>query len=50
VSVEYVSLADDETLEEVSGTVRCPAVLSLVVRFGQTRLLDNVELSLTTPP
>ncbi len=46
-TVEYVSLADDETLEEVTGTLQRPAVLSLVVRFGQTRLLDNVELTAT---
>lgn len=42
--LEYVSLADDETLEEIEGTVHRPALLSLVVRFGPTRLLDNIEL------
>lgn len=42
--VDYVSLADDESLEELSGTVSGPALLSLVVRFGHTRLLDNTEL------
>jgi len=42
--VDYVSLADDVTLEELTGTVTGPALLSLVVRFGRTRLLDNVEL------
>ncbi|MBI5946747.1 MAG: pantoate--beta-alanine ligase [Chloroflexi bacterium] len=46
---EYISLADDETLAEVSGKVEGPAVLSLVVRFGQTRLLDNIELSPPNP-
>lgn len=43
-TVEYISLADDLRLEELSGAVRGPALLSTVVRFGATRLLDNVEL------
>ena len=42
--IDYVSLADDGTLEELSGEVVRPALLSLVVKFGKTRLLDNVEL------
>jgi len=42
--VEYVSLADDATLAELDGLVTGPALLSLVVRFGHTRLLDNTEL------
>jgi pantoate--beta-alanine ligase len=42
--IDYVSLADDRTLEEVTGAVERPALLSLVVKFGNTRLLDNVEL------
>lgn len=42
--LEYVSLADDVTLEELEGQVRGLALLSVVVRFGATRLLDNVEL------
>jgi pantoate--beta-alanine ligase len=41
---EYVSVADDETLEEVTGRISRPALISTVVRFGATRLLDNVEL------
>ena len=42
--IEYVSLADDETLEEIGDRVERPALISVVVRFGRTRLLDNVEL------
>ena len=41
--VEYVSVADPATLaelEQVSG----PALLSLAVRFGSTRLIDNEPL------
>ncbi len=43
--LDYVSLADDVSLEEIEGTASAPALLSLVVTFGKTRLLDNVELS-----
>jgi pantoate--beta-alanine ligase len=41
--VEYVSVADAETLAELD-TVEGPAVLSLAVRFGATRLIDNEPL------
>jgi pantoate--beta-alanine ligase len=42
--VQYVSLADSETLEELETTISEAALLSLAVRFGGTRLIDNVEL------
>ena len=38
--VEYVSVADGTTLEELS-QVSGPALASLAVRFGSTRLIDN---------
>jgi pantoate--beta-alanine ligase len=38
--VDYVSLADGTTLAELD-QVRGPALLSLAVRFGSTRLIDN---------
>jgi pantoate--beta-alanine ligase len=41
--IEYVSIADMGTLEELE-TVKTSALLSLVVRFGKTRLLDNTIL------
>lgn len=41
--IEYVSIADMGTLEELE-TVADSALLSLVVRFGKTRLLDNTIL------
>ena len=44
-SVDYVSLADDATLAELE-RVAGPAMLSLAVRFGTTRLIDNVRLRL----
>ena len=39
--VEYVSLADDASLVELE-RVDGPALLSLAVRFGATRLIDNL--------
>ena len=41
--VEYVSCADDATLAELD-RVAGPALLSLAVRFGSTRLIDNEPL------
>lgn len=45
IAPEYVSVADDVTLEEVEGRVERPALLSLAARLGSTRLIDNVELT-----
>jgi pantoate--beta-alanine ligase len=42
--VEYVSLADLATLQEIDGTITQGALVSLAVRFGATRLIDNVIL------
>lgn len=42
--IDYISLASDTTLKELDGPVAGAALLSLVVRFGHTRLLDNAEL------
>ena len=41
--VEYVSVADATTLEELAA-VDGPALASLAVRFGTTRLIDNEPL------
>ncbi len=41
--IDYVSVADAETLEELSVVDR-PALVSLAVRIGTTRLIDNVVL------
>jgi pantoate--beta-alanine ligase len=43
LAVEYVSCADDATLAELA-RIDGPALLSLAVRFGTTRLIDNVLL------
>ena len=44
-NIDYVSLADQRTLEESRGRIAAPALLSLAVRFGATRLIDNILLT-----
>ena len=41
--VDYVSVADAETLQELD-TVEAPALASLALRIGATRLIDNTTL------
>ena len=41
--VEYTSVADGQTLRELA-RVDGAALLSLAVRFGSTRLIDNEPL------
>lgn len=41
--IDYVSIADAETLEELS-SIDGPALASLAVRIGKTRLIDNMLL------
>jgi pantoate--beta-alanine ligase len=41
--IDYVSVADPETLEELE-RVKGPALASLAVRIGRTRLIDNITL------
>jgi pantoate--beta-alanine ligase len=41
--VDYVSVADGDTLAELN-RIDGPALLSLAVRFGATRLIDNEPL------
>jgi pantoate--beta-alanine ligase len=42
--IEYVSVADPVTLQELEGPIERGALLSLAVRFGATRLIDNILL------
>ncbi len=42
-TIDYVSIADAETLDELD-TVKPPALASLAVKIGKTRLIDNVVL------
>jgi len=42
--IEYVSLVDDFSLEEINHDVEKPALLAVAVRIGKTRLIDNTVL------
>jgi pantoate--beta-alanine ligase len=42
-NVEYVSIADEYTLDELS-KIKSSALVSLAVRIGKTRLIDNIIL------
>lgn len=46
--IDYVSLADAESLAECEGRVTRDALLSVAVRFGKARLIDNTVLRLPT--
>jgi pantoate--beta-alanine ligase len=41
--IEYISVADNETLKEIH-RIKFPALVSLAVKFGKTRLIDNIVL------
>ena len=43
-SIDYLSLADEATLQELHGRIEAPALLSLMVAFGDTHLIDNTTL------
>jgi len=40
-AIDYISIADAETLEELD-EVKPPALVSMAVKIGRTRLIDNV--------
>jgi len=42
-TVDYVSIANAETIDELD-TVKPPALVSLAVKIGKTRLIDNIQL------
>ena len=42
-AIDYISIADNDTLEELE-EIRPPALVSLAVKIGEPRLLDNVVL------
>jgi pantoate--beta-alanine ligase len=42
-SIDYVSVSDPDTLDELQ-RISGPALVSMAVRFGRTRLIDNVTL------
>ncbi len=42
-NIDYVSIASNETLEELD-RIEPPVLVSMAVRFGKTRLIDNIVL------
>jgi pantoate--beta-alanine ligase len=42
--IVYISIADTVTLEEYPQLMQKPALVSMAVKFGQTRLIDNIIL------
>lgn len=42
-TIDYVSIADAETLDELE-TVKPPTLVSMAVKIGSTRLIDNIVL------
>ncbi len=42
-TIEYISIADTQTLEELT-EISKPALVSMAIRIGQTRLIDNIVL------
>jgi pantoate--beta-alanine ligase len=42
--ISYISIADPETLKEMLHRIKAPALVSLAVKFGKTRLIDNIVL------
>ncbi len=45
-NIEYISIANSETLEELDplGKIKPPALVSLAVKIGKPRLIDNIRL------
>jgi pantoate--beta-alanine ligase len=41
--IEFISVADNETLKELH-RLKLPALVSMAVKFGKTRLIDNIVL------
>jgi pantoate--beta-alanine ligase len=42
--IEYIQIVDASTLQPLTAVDR-PAVMAVAVRFGQTRLIDNISLA-----
>ncbi len=42
--IDYVSIADVETLKEMHHKIKPPVLVSLAVKIGKTRLIDNTVL------
>jgi pantoate--beta-alanine ligase len=42
--ISYISVAHPDTLKEMLHRIKPPALVSLAVKFGKTRLIDNIVL------
>jgi len=42
--LQYISCADALSLQEIDGLLQAPALLSMAVYVGKTRLIDNTIL------
>jgi pantoate--beta-alanine ligase len=42
-NIDYISIADNDTLKELK-QIKFPTLVSLAVKFGKTRLIDNIVL------
>src|SRR5690606_24330964 len=42
--VDYIAITDPQSLEPITAPTGTPVLVSLAVRFGATRLLDNALL------
>ncbi len=47
--IDYVEIVDADDLQPCTGTVDRPARVAVAVRFGQTRLIDNLALGPGSP-
>jgi len=41
-NVQYVSCAEPDTMQEIEGQLEGRALLSMAVKIGKTRLIDNL--------
>ncbi|MGD0766071.1 MAG: pantoate--beta-alanine ligase [Dehalococcoidia bacterium] len=46
---DYISIADPQTLQELD-VIEGPALISLAIRIGETRLIDNITVGEKRPP
>ena len=45
-TIDYVSIVDQATFTPTNGSINTDALMLVAVRFGSTRLIDNIELTL----
>ncbi|MBI52073.1 MAG: pantoate--beta-alanine ligase [Chloroflexi bacterium] len=45
-NIDYVSIVDQATFTPTNGSINSDALMLVAVRFGSTRLIDNIELTI----